>query len=55
MRVIDRDGRERVLATMEDVKMLFGFDPPAVSPDGKTVLIQRTTVSEDLMLIRNFR
>ena len=27
----------------------------AVAPDGKTILVERQTVSNDLMLIENFR
>jgi hypothetical protein len=29
--------------------------PPAVSPDGKSVLVARSELTRDLMLIENFR
>ena len=33
----------------------FNFNRLAVSPDGKTILIQQQSLSSDLMLIENFR
>ena len=45
-------GRVRVLGS---VKAPFEPNRLAVSPDGKTVLVQRNTTTSDLMLIENFR
>jgi hypothetical protein len=47
-------GEIGVLGTMTDA---WGFDLNrlAVSPDSKTLLIQRGSISNDLMLIENFR
>ena len=45
-------GRVRILGS---VKAPFEPNRLAVSPDGKTVLIQRNTTTSDLMLIENFR
>ncbi len=45
-------GRVRVLGS---VKAPFEPNRLAVSPDGKTILIQRNTTTSDLMLIENFR
>jgi hypothetical protein len=33
----------------------FGQVPPSVSPDGRTVLVARSELTRDLMLIENFR
>ena len=54
LHLIDRAGRDRVLGSVRDI-WGFGLDRPAVAPDGKTILIQRQSVSNDLMLIENFR
>lgn len=45
-------GRVRVLGS---VKAPFEPNRLAVSPDGKTILVQRNTTTSDLMLIENFR
>jgi eukaryotic-like serine/threonine-protein kinase len=45
-------GRVRVVAS---VSAPFDSDNLAVSPDGKTILVHRTTASSDLMLVENFR
>jgi hypothetical protein len=45
-------GRVRVVAS---VRAPFDSDNLAVSPDGKTILVHRTTASSDLMLVENFR
>ena len=45
-------GRVRILGS---VKAPFEPNRLAVSPDGKTVLVQRNTTTSDLMLIENFR
>jgi len=35
--------------------MGFELSRPAVSPDGKTILVQQQTLSDDLWMIDNFR
>jgi Tol biopolymer transport system component len=52
--LLDGAGRDRVLGS---VKGPWGFvlNRLAVSPDGKTILIQQGSVSNDLMMIENFR
>ena len=45
-------GLVRVLGS---VKAPFEPNRLAVSPDGKTVLVIRNTITSDLMLIENFR
>jgi WD40-like Beta Propeller Repeat len=45
-------GRVRVL---DSVKTPFESFEPAVSPDGKTILVHRTIQPSDLMLIEHFR
>jgi Tol biopolymer transport system component/DNA-binding winged helix-turn-helix (wHTH) protein len=55
MHLLDKAGRDRVLGSVRDV---FGYemvDRPAVTADGKTVLVHRQSLSNDLMLIENFR
>src|SRR5262249_55576822 len=49
----DRTGRDRVLGHVHDV---FGFEHNhlAVSPDGKTVLVQQQTIANDLWMVENF-
>ena len=47
-------GRDRVIGRVRDV-MGLGTPLPAVSPDGRTVLVPRGFSSTDLMLIENFR
>jgi len=52
--LMDKAGRDRVLGIIHDA---FGnpLDRIAVTPDGKTILVQQQTLSLDLMLIENFR
>ena len=52
IQVLDPSGRVRVLGS---VKAPFEPNRLAVSPDGKTILVQRNTTTSDLMLIENFR
>ena len=54
IRLLDQAGRDRVLGSISDV-WAFGLNRVAVAPDGKTVLVQQQSVSNDLMLIENFR
>jgi Tol biopolymer transport system component len=44
--------RDRILGSVEQA---FYPSRPAISPDGKTILIEKGTSSSDLMLIENFR
>ncbi|HJY33432.1 MAG TPA: protein kinase [Vicinamibacterales bacterium] len=52
--LLDKAGRDRVLGTASD-PWGYPFNRLAVSPDGKTILIQQGTKSNDLMVIENFR
>ena len=45
--------RDSVIGRTRDTA--FGPMPPAVSPDGKSVLVARSELTRDLMLIENFR
>jgi eukaryotic-like serine/threonine-protein kinase len=52
--LFDTAGRDRVLGSVDDA-WGFALDRMAVSPDGQTVLIHRQSLSNDLMLIENFK
>jgi Tol biopolymer transport system component len=52
--LFDRAGRDRELGKISDI-LAFRLNSLAVTPDGKTILIQQQSVSNDLMLIENFR
>jgi Tol biopolymer transport system component len=52
--LFDKAGRDRVLGAARD-PWGYWLNRLAVSPDGKTVLVQQQTLSADLMLIENFR
>jgi Tol biopolymer transport system component len=45
--------RDSVIGRTRDTA--FGQMPPAVSPDGKSVLVARSELTRDLMMIENFR
>ena len=47
-----KTGRDRILGSLEQA---FNLSRPAISPDGKTILVERGASSADLMLIENFR
>ena len=51
--LFDRTARDRVLGSVRDVSP-YQLDRLAVSPDGKTILIQQQTLESDLVLIDNF-
>ena len=50
----DKAGRDRVVGSIQD-SWGFGLNRLAVAPDDKTILIQQGSVSNDLMVIENFR
>ena len=52
--LFDRAGRDRELGRIPDI-WAFRLNRLAVTPDGKTILIQQQSISNDLMLIENFR
>jgi hypothetical protein len=52
--LLDGAGRDQVLGSAT-TPWGFGLNRLAVSPDGRTILIQQGSVSNDLMLIENFR
>jgi eukaryotic-like serine/threonine-protein kinase len=47
-------GENRVLGTVRDIPQAASARP-AVSPDGQTILVHRSAMTSDLMLIDNFR
>jgi Tol biopolymer transport system component len=54
MHLLDRTGRDKQLGDVDE-PWAFSYGRPAVSPDGKTILVQKQTLSNDLMLIENFQ
>ncbi len=52
--LLDKAGRDRVVGSIQD-SWGFGLSRLAVAPDDKTILIQQGSVSNDLMVIENFR
>jgi Tol biopolymer transport system component/tRNA A-37 threonylcarbamoyl transferase component Bud32 len=54
LHLLDASGRDHVLGTTHD-PWGFGLNRPAVSPDGKTILVLRQTLSSSLWAIENFR
>ena len=53
--LLDKSGHDRVLGMAQDP---WGFDElnrVEVSPDGKTILVQHQTLTNDLWAIENFR
>jgi hypothetical protein len=50
----ERYGKDTVLGEFDE-PWAFPFMRPAVSPDGKTILVQQQTLTNDLMLIENFQ
>ena len=52
--LLDKAGRDRIVGNIQDSRS-FGLARLAVAPDDKTILIQQGSVSNDLMVIENFR
>jgi dipeptidyl aminopeptidase/acylaminoacyl peptidase len=52
--LLNTKGRDRVLGSIHDV-WAYDLNRLAVAPDGKTILVQQQTVSNDLVLIENFK